>query len=240
MITQTPHSSASDQSALALLREQRSHLLFVLTNAVPGQEADFTKWYKGSYRQAASTMQHVLNIEQYEQHEVDITRGRYPRFPFRYLAICELSLDGAEEAGSLIEQHSALHRGGLVAQPPATWLYYPTSERAGRRPAKQPSMLTLAFANGLPGQESEFREWYATRHIRHALNIPALVSGQCFERTQFQSHGSADAAYATIAVYEQEAPPQSILDSFASLPEGTLRFPMLDRSRFAECVFQPL
>lgn len=103
-------------------------------------------------------------------------------------------------------------------------------------------MLTLAFANGTPGQETEFREWYATRHIRHALNIPALVSGQCFERTQFQMPGAMNACFATIAVYEQEGSPESIIASFLSLPEGTLRFPMLDRSpgRFAEWSYRSL
>jgi hypothetical protein len=103
-------------------------------------------------------------------------------------------------------------------------------------------MLTIAFANGVPGQETEFREWYATRHIRHALKIPALVSGQCFERTKFQRPGTVEASFSMIAIYEQEGTPEAILDGFALLPDGALHFPMLDRSpfRFAEVVYRPV
>jgi hypothetical protein len=101
-------------------------------------------------------------------------------------------------------------------------------------------MLTLAFANGFADSEGEFREWYATRHIRHALNIPVLVSGQTFERTQFQRPGVLEAGFATIAVYEQVGPPEVILESFATLPEETFHFPSMDMSRFAEGVYRPV
>lgn len=229
------------QSALALLRTQRSHVLFVLNNAAPGQQSAFRRWLQGSYRQALLDTAGVLSVQQYEQHEVDITQGRHAPLPFRYLAVCSLSLDGAQQAESLIEKIATLHSRAEVAQAPATWLYYPLGEKVGRAP-RAPAMLTLAFANAVPGQELAFREWYVTRHIRHAMNIPALVSGQCLERTQFQRAGALAASFAIIAMYEQEGSAEAIIESFASLPAGTLDFPALDLAptRFAESVYRPL
>jgi hypothetical protein len=231
-----PRAAAS----LALLKRQRSHVLFVLGNASSGHEPEFRDWFMGAYPAALSAAPHVLGLRLYEQHEVDVTAGQFPRLPFRYLSICELSLDGAQQADPLIRFITELHASEVSARAPATWLYYPACEKVGRAATTSPCLLTIAFANGVPGHEDEFKEWYATRHIRHALNIPALVSGQCFERTRFQMPGATEVAYSTLAVYEQEDTPESLLESLRTIPESTFDFPTLDLTRFAESVFQPL
>lgn len=233
-------TTRESKSPLELLTAQRSHVLFVLSGAAPEHEQEYRDWYRSAHREALAAHVGVLSAQQYEQHEVDITLGRYPRLPFRYLGIYELSVDGASAASPFIDAVTALHSSQPSARPPATWLYYPANEKVGRSPTTSPSLLTLAFANGVPGKEGEFREWYATRHLRHALHIPALVSGQCFERTEFQRPGAMPAGFSTIAVYEQEGTPQDILDSFASIPLGTFDFPALDVSRFAESVYRPV
>jgi len=229
-------------SPLDMTWRQRSHLLFVWSDAQEGEHHAFADWYQGVYRQEIRTIAGVLTVRHYERHEVDITRGEYAPPPFPYLGILELSVDGAEAARDAIARIAALHREQSAAKRPATWLYHPAGEKVGRSPAVTPSLLTLAFANAVPGRELEFREWYITRHIRHALNIPALVSGQCFERALFQQPGAWDAAYSMIAVYEQEGTPESIIDSFSALPASTFDFPAMDISpeRFAEWVYRPL
>jgi len=229
-------------SLVELLQKQRSHVLFVSSNSRPGGAVSFLNWYRADCKKAALSITSVLSVRHYEQHEVDITGGRWPRPPFRYLALYDISVDGAEAAGEVIEQISSLHTERPDAEAPATWLYYPVSEKVGRAASAQPSLMTVAFANAVTGHEGEFREWYVTRHIRHALKIPALVSGQCFERTQLQRPGAQEASYAMIALYEQEGTPEAIIESFASLPEGTLRFPTMDLQppRFAESVYRPL
>lgn len=228
-------------SPLELLREQRSHVLVVLSNPRAGSDPIFRSWYLGPYQQEVLALTPVLSGQQYEPHELDVSRGRYLGLPFLYLGLYDLSVDGAHAALEVIERIRDLHRREKsAAAPPATWLYYPVSERVGRAPAARPSLLTLAFANAVPGQEAEFREWYATRHIRHALNIPALVSGQCLERTQFQSPGALAADYSMIAAYEQEGTAEEMMRSFNSLPPGTLDFPAMDLTRFAEWVYRPL
>jgi hypothetical protein len=227
---------------LELLREQRSHVLLVLSNPKVGADRTFRSWYLGAYQQEILALAPVLRGQQYEPHELDVSRGKYPGLPVRYLGIYDISVDGAQAAVGVIERVRELHGRETSAAAPATWLYYPVSERVGRSPTALPSLLTLAFANAVPGQEAEFREWYATRHIRHALNIPALISGQCFERSQFQSPGALAADYSMIAVYEQEGTPDEMMRSFHSLPPGTLDFPAMDLApgRFAEWVYRPL
>jgi hypothetical protein len=232
--------SGTDVSPLALLAQQRSHMLFVLSNTRASSEQEFLTWYQGSYKLAVSELEGVLSVQHYEQHEVDITQGKYPPLPFRYLGLYELSVDGAEAAAGVIDRIHILHEEEAAAEEPATWLYYPVSEKVGRAPATSPSVLTLAFANATPGGEAEFREWYATRHIRHALKLPALTSGQCFERTQFQRPGAMEADFHTIAMYEQEGTPEELIAAFDSVPEGALDFPTLDLLRFAEWVYRPL
>jgi hypothetical protein len=227
-------------AALNLLAKQRSHVLFVLSYPRAGQESRFRDWYQGAYARHVQDDTSILNAQHYAQHEIDVTRGRYPRLPFHYLGVYDLSLDGADQAKGVIDRIDALHAQQAAAEASATWLYYPASERVGRAAVVRPCAVTVAFANGVPGQENEFREWYATRHIRHALNIPALVSGQCFERTQFQQPGAMQAGFATIAVYEQEDPVEAVLAGLLALPPGTLPFPMLDLQRFTECAYLPL
>jgi hypothetical protein len=227
-------------SSLEALKRQRSHVLFLLNDAAPGQEANFEHWYAGAFRDAVRGISGLLSARHYKQHEIDITKGRLPRAPSQYLGLYELSIDGAEAAAEPIETIAQLYQAQPAAQAPATWLYYPVSEKVGASQTKAPLMLTVAFANGLVGQEAEFREWYITRHLRHALNISALVSGQCFERAQFQRPGAAEARFAMIAVYEQVGSAEEFLESYSALPPGTLHFPMLDRERFAESLFRPL
>lgn len=226
-------------SPLELLKTQRSHKLFVLSNAKCGQEDTFHSWYMGDYLKAILVNRQVVEVQLYEQHEVDITQGKCSRLPYQYLSIIDLSLDGAQEADELIKAIQVSHESQEGAEIPATWLYYPVSERVGKHAKQKSKLLTIAFANGMPGKELEFREWYATRHIRHALNISALVSGQCFQRTEFQVSGALNVLYDTIAIYEQEGEPMAIIDAFESLPKGTLSFPSLDTNfgRFAESVY---
>jgi hypothetical protein len=242
MAMTTNSLAASPVGAHALLSRQRSHVLLVFSDAKAGRSRDFLEWYRGTCWQTIQEIPNVLSLKRYERHEMDITGGRFAPVPFPYLGVCEMSLDGAQQAADIIVRIASLHQQQPAAELPATWLFYPVCEKVGRAPSTHPSMITIAFANAVRGQETEFREWYATRHIRHAMAIPALVSGQCLERTLFQRPGALEPKYQTIALYEQELPPQAILDSFASLPPGSLDFPSLeqDPSSFAESVYRPL
>ena len=218
----------------------RSHVLLILSNSEIGKGAEFTEWATTDLRENIAKSDLVASINFLEKHEIDITEGAYQEIPYHFLFIVELCLDGAEEAKPLIRSIFNWYSQEPSARPPASWLYYPASEKVGRSPTHIRTMLTIAFANPLSGQESEFREWYATRHIRHALNVPQLVSGQYFESTQFQGTGGSSINYKMIAIYEQEGTPEEIIKSFSELPDDALDFPSLDLVNFAEWVYRPL
>ena len=38
-----------------------------------------------------------------ERHEVDVSQGHYPPLPFKYLGLCEISVDGAQTAEGIID-----------------------------------------------------------------------------------------------------------------------------------------
>src|SRR5882672_8032756 len=118
-----------------MIRRQRSHILFVLSHPKSGCEAAFVHWYQGAYRHAVLNIGGILSVQHYERHEVDIDQGQHPPLPFNYLAFYELSIDGAQAADGIIERIAALHQDETTAQAPATWLYYPVSEKVGRSPA---------------------------------------------------------------------------------------------------------
>lgn len=234
--------SDADLPVLSLLTKQRSHLLLLLGNAAPDCEQPYQKWCQRDLRHFLQQQPQVLSIELMQQHKIDVCLGEYPRLPYRYLSIIELSLDGAEQAGPLIAALQDLQQQEDSAGNMASWLYYPVSEKVGRDAVAGRNKKTLAFANAKPGTENEFREWYATRHIRHAMQVPALVSGQCFQRTGYQQPGDSPADFSIIAVYEQEGTPEEMIACFESLPEEALDFPDLDLNpgRFAEWVYQQL
>jgi hypothetical protein len=226
---------------LAVAAHQRSHLLLVLSEASLPEDEMFLAWYRDGFGKALRSYDGVLRVAQYVQHEFDITGGRYMQLPFGYLTLCDLSLDGAAAAEHVIRAiHTAHERERSVTGAPATWMYYPASEKVGISARDRPPLLTIAFANGLAGSEEEFREWYATQHVRHALNIPALVSGQIFARTGFQLPGAIEALFSVVAIYEVTDEPQSIVKAFSELPAGLLTFPTLDTQRFAEVVYRAI
>lgn len=230
-------------SPLSLLKKQRSHVLLVLSNALSGQKQKFTSWYKGDFLQSIIRSDHVLSAQHFQQCEIDITGGKWPAPDYQYLGVYELSLDGAEESIEFIDKIFDSYKEEESANVPATWLYYPISEKVGRSPTIRNPLLVLAFANSIPGSNNEFREWYSTRHIRHALNIPVFVSGQCFELTDFQHHGGVLSDYSTIAIYEQEGSPQDFIDSLELLSAEQIeqiQFPTLDAKNFGEAAYCPI
>jgi len=230
----------SAQRSLELLKTQRSHLLFLFSSSKADQQDQFVDWSRNIFGVVLLGRDGVLSINHFEKHEVDVTEGAYQHIPDDYLSIIELSVDGADQAETIIQEIEKLYKAEPSAGVPSTWLYYPVSEKVGRSAITGEDMLTLAFANPLPGTDQDFREWYCTRHIRHALNVPQLVSGQCLELTGYQRPGARQPNYQMIAIYEQEGTPEAMIQSMGRLPEDALDFPALDLINFAEWVYRPM
>ncbi len=233
-------SKTSAERSLELIKTQRSHVLFLLSSCNADRQDEFVSWSKNIFSIRLEELSGVISINHFEKHDVDVTEGAYQHIPDDYLSIIELSVDGAEQAEMIIQKIEKLYEAEPSADVPSTWLYYPVSEKVGRSAMAGEEMLTLAFANPLQGTDQEFREWYCTRHIRHALNVTELVSGQCLELTGYQRPGARQPSYQMIAVYEQEGTPEAMMQSMERLPEDALDFPALDLINFAEWVYRPM
>ena len=240
-------SMKNDKSPLVAANKQPSHTLFVLSNAVADRKENFVKWYTQSYHQSIVQLDNVLSAQHYTRHEIDITHGSFPGPSYQYLGVYELCLDGAGQAQEIINTITQSHQQESSAELPATWLYFPISEKVGRSPEIADPMIALAFANGLPGREAEFREWYCTQHMRHALHIPVFASGQCLERTGFQDPGVVSPDYSLICFYQWDGTPQDYFNFLESLSEDEgqeltdlIAFPAMDSERFGEAVYKPI
>ena len=220
-------------------KSQRSHLLFVFSQPMEGSEARFLDWYLGHYAAGVRAQPNVLSCRLYERHAIDVTRGRWPPPPSRYLGLVEASVDGAQALDPLIVSIEDAHRAGDAAGAPACWIYYPASEKVGRIDGVPKDFITVAFANGVAGRLAEFREFYATRHIRHALQLPTMANGQCFQRSVFQRPGSMAADFDTIAIYEMADTVEALMADFTRIVPGSLAFPDLDLEpgRFGEAAY---
>ena len=222
------------------MMRQRSHILLVLSNVALGEDAPaFIDWYNGVCRRAVLARPGVLSASHYVQDDVDLTGGRRPPPPFRYLAIYELSIDRAEQAEANISAVHTLYRSCAHAAAPATWMYYPIGEKVGLSRPGSP-MIAVLFANGMPGSDDEFREWCVTRHIRQALAIPVLANGQCFERARFQRPGAADAGFHIIVLFEQAGSSQALVEAVNNLAPGAMDSPSLDPTGFGEAAYRLL
>ena len=227
--------------AKALTKTQRSHNLYVFSNAVAGQEDAFLSWFKGEHLQTVSALDKVLAAQHFVQNEKDITNGISKPTGYTYLSIYELSLDGAEQAGALIDQISSLHDCQVAAGDTAFWLYYPVSEKVGCSAHTKLDFLVLAFGNAVKGKEAQFREWYSTEHIRHALILPTMVSGQRFELSIYQQPGATAPSYDSLAVYEQEGTLEELVEGFLALKPGDIEGnPSFDLEHFSEWAYFPI
>ena len=236
--------NTNDSEALA--DKQRSHTLLVFCNAATNKTDQFSSWFKTDCQQAIATFSEVLSVRHYKEYPFTIIE-RYKPIGFEYLSIIQLNLDGAEDVSELIDQINTLCQNEPSAGNHATWLYYPVSEKVGcNRDVPYPSspIITIAFANPVTGREAEFQEWYGTQHIRHALVIPALISGQLFELTGFQPGGAREPSFQAIAIYEQDDTPENMVASYPSIDPvkaAKVKFsPSGDLTRFTEWAYQAL
>lgn len=87
--------------------------------------------------------------------------------------------------------------------------------------------LLIAFSNATPGQEAEYNEWYAKRHIPDALNIIGFVSAQRFKISDAQLPGTNfDRKYLVIYEIEADDPRHTIEELSRTI--GTPAMPLTD------------
>ena len=238
--------SQPTNNAEAMVKQQRSHTLLVFCKAVDGQAESFLNRFKQELLQGVLNIDKVIAGRHYQEHPLNLS-GDYKPIGYDCLGLYQLSLSCEKEASEVIHAINALYDSEPSAEAIATWLYYPVSEKVGCNPAiTSPSTeyITIAFANAVKGREAEFRQWYTTEHLRHALLVPALTSSQRFELASHQTPGAMASSYETIAIYEQDDTPENMLKGMATIDPA--KVPEVwwslsgDLERFTEWAYQAL
>ena len=245
-MNESTNSKIKNNNAEALAKQQRSHTLLVFCKAAEIKSEIFLNWFKTDCLQTVTGFNKVISGRHYHEYPFNHT-GNLKPIGFDYLGIYQLQLDSAEDSGELINQINTLYRNEPSAGDIATWLYFPVSEKVGCNSATiLPStpIITIAFGNAVKGREDEFREWYTTEHLRHALLVPALISSQRFELTGLQNPGSMTPDYQTIAIYEQDDTPENMIKGMALIDPAKVPkvwwSPSGDLERFTEWAYQAL
>lgn len=221
-------------------KTHRSHLLIVLSNAAQEKKTEFRKWLKDNGLKGLFFGNQVLCVRSYAMHPVKVN-PHSPPLGFDFLTLFELCIDGTKEAGELISKIRSGFEDLSLAGKIATGLYYPVGEKTGCPGKGDARHITIAFSNPSPGCDHEFREWYTTQHIRHALVIPALLNGQVFEATRFQEGNAMAHDYQTIAIYDMGTTPEALMESIPNIDVSQMAWSKLgDFHRFTECFYERL
>ncbi|MFT3852985.1 MAG: hypothetical protein QM733_09630 [Ilumatobacteraceae bacterium] len=217
--------------------QQRSHVLCVLATASQGNEAQFERMYLDpAFRAELGQHEAVVDVRVFKRSPVDLSGGMGQSLDFTHLTLLDLRVDGAEDAVPAIDHVAAVHGQSGVAKDPATWLFRPVTEKVGDTGAAPKPLAVFAFTNGVPGKRDEYLEFYATRHIRHALYISTFAGSQLTQKTSFQKPGRLPIDdFECLTCYDLVGTAEELPAGVAAVRDR-LAFPLLDHVRFAEYI----
>lgn len=223
---------------LCAARRQSSHTALIFFSLDESECEAIKAWSDTAVSSELRSSEFVLRQRVFRK--IDFRLYEFCRdIDFDYVNICDLALDGASEFQKLGEKIQLYANKCSVISKLQTWLYYPVSEKVGDLSNSNPPFVTLALANAVKGQGARFREWYSSQHIRHALNIPALLNGQRFERCEFQSRNDQRPEYESVAIYSQSCGPEQMLREAQSVDPSKLPWDVSgDLERFSEWTFE--
>jgi hypothetical protein len=136
------------------------------TNCEPGREAEYLRWYEGSYLPEALQAPGCVRAGLYEAREFRDGRGKY-------MALCEIETGDIEGA----------MRGTASARRPncelPVWrdgLWQQLAKLTGNPTGKGARWLNFVELNCDPAREDEFNAWYDEIHLPDVLDTPGFVS----------------------------------------------------------------
>jgi hypothetical protein len=182
-------------------------------------------WCHDTYQTVTSSIGNMLSAKHQDQRKVNITLGQCAN-TFR-LSDTRRSLIRRSRSGVWLDWANHAPASGASGLPGAGDLALLAGERK-TLPLPGSDSFNADADICQCGRESRSRVSGMARYSSYpsCSEHPRSVGGQCFERTQFQRLRIPDAKLGTIAVYEVEGTPQSIVENCALLEEGTLHFPM--------------
>ncbi|MDB5686777.1 MAG: hypothetical protein JWR77_1366, partial [Rhizorhabdus sp.] len=153
-------------------------LLVVLTNAIPGRDADFNDWYDNihtrdalRFRGSIAQQRFILAADQVQD---------YPGgFVSRYLALYEVfdaarfsqeHVDNALTTRMVVEDSIDISRLD-------DFHYYPLAFRDKAPRTFQTGSVVMEQIAAAPGQAAAFREWYADVYLPDRFKAAGIISG---------------------------------------------------------------
>lgn len=157
--------------------------MVVLSNAKPGQEAEYHDWYNNVHsRDVFERMKGYASLQRYRLAERQLTERRYD-----YVAIWDLQEGRLADALSSISElrrvkqsgdhdpEDTLYRAnpGILDASSAWYTSLERIEKPGDSADAEDDCLQVVFSNNHPGTDDEFQEWYA----EHARDVVFKLDG---------------------------------------------------------------
>lgn len=152
--------------------------LVVLTNAVPGRDADFNDWYSNIHARDTMRMRGGLAQQRFAFASEQVQHFATP-FPAQYLALYDVydaawftqeHIDRARTPYMVVEDSLDMSRLD-------DFFYYPLAFRDKQPRASKDCGVVLEQLQVLPGQEAEFRRWFGDVYMAERFAQDGIVAG---------------------------------------------------------------
>lgn len=76
-------------------------------------------------------------------------------------------------------------------------------------------VICVVYTQARPGRESEYHDWYDTRHLHDVARVAGVVSAQRYDLDEAETAGGGPPARC-LAVYEVEGDPRAFVEELRS------------------------
>ena len=100
--------------------------------------------------------------------------------------------------------------------------------------------ICVVYTQAKPGRESEYHDWYDSRHLHDVLRVAGVVSAQRYDLDETEAAGGAPPA-GCLAIYEVEGDPRAFVEDLRSKfgTDEMLGSPALDRASISMTLWKP-
>jgi hypothetical protein len=100
--------------------------------------------------------------------------------------------------------------------------------------------ICVVYTQAKPGRESEYHDWYDSRHLHDVLRVAGVVSAQRYDLDETEAAGGAPPA-GCLAIYEVEGDPRAFVEELRSRfgTNEMLASPALDRASISMTLWKP-
>jgi hypothetical protein len=187
------------------------HLYLALTNAAPGRDDDFNRWYDTFHqREVIANVPGFVAGRRYRLDPLQRTgTGVGEQASWQYLAIYEVESDDLPETFAALTRHReevgfTEHEGALDPEHVA-WLYSPCGPAATAGSSLgDDEHVFLALTNPAAGREKDLNAWYDIHVGEIVERMPGFVAGRRYEALQENQRPGQQPVWRYLALYDLE------------------------------------